>query len=64
MLVEETPGWSARELPSAPDSGKCRTNAGAAPLAGVADIVDSVVLPTIAGEAPPADAVVSADAVS
>ena len=37
-----------------------------APPAGVADIVDSVVLPMIAGEAPPADfaKVVAADAAS
>ena len=48
VLVEETPGRSARKFPSAPDSGECRTIAGAAPPAGVADIVDSVVLPTIA----------------
>ena len=38
---------SARKLPSAPDSGTCLTIAGAAPPAGVADVVDSVVLPTI-----------------
>ena len=64
VLVEETPGQSARKLPSAPDSGTYRTIAGAAPPAGVADVVDSVVLLTIAGAAPPADVakVVAADA--
>ena len=66
VLVEETPGRSARKLPSTPDSGKCQTIAGAAPPAGVADIVDSVWLPTIARAAPPADVakVVAADAAS
>ena len=57
---------SARKLPSAPESGTYRTIARAASPAGLADVVNSVVLPTIAGVAPPADVakVVAADAVS
>ena len=66
VLVEETPGRSARKLPSTPNSGKWRTIAGAVSPTGVADIVDSVMLPTIAGAAPPADVakVFAADAAS
>ena len=64
VLVEETPGRSAGKLPSSQNSGTYRTIVGAASPAGVIDVVDSVMLPTIAGAVPPADVakVVAADA--
>ena len=42
VLVEETPGRSVWKLPSSPDSGTYQTIAGAAPRAGVVDVVDSL----------------------
>ena len=66
VWVEETPERSAGKLPSVPANENWRTIAGAVTPAGVADIVDSVGLPTIAGATPPADfaKVVAADAAS
>ena len=49
MLIEETPGRSARRLPSVPVDEDWRTIAGAVSPVGVADCVDCVGLPTIAG---------------
>ena len=64
VFGEETPGRSAKRLPSVPGDGNWRTIAGAVSPVCVADIVDSAVLLTIAGAAPPAGVakVVAADA--
>ena len=55
VLVEETMERSARRLASVPADEDGRTIAGAVSPAGVADCVDSVRLPMIAGMTLPTD---------